>query len=331
MKGERNVARVSIVIPVYNVKPYLTQCLNSVLCQSHKDWEAILVDDGSFDGSERICQEYAENDSRFVVVHQENAGAANAKNHGLDLVSGDYVAFLDSDDYVEPDWLEKLVKAAEESHADIVECLFAKEYVDHVIPAKYEKEKAKEFSAQEYLAEYLFDWSSSLFWNKLFAHRVVKNVRFRRERRCIDDEFFTYKAISSAMHIVRIDDILYHYRQRASSAVTSEKNRKQITDDALEVLVERYALVSERFPELRKVYLRHDVDILFYFARDFLFTSETVRKFRRIRGYYIRECLLHYPGRMTLINAFQMLRFSEKQLKSNQGSLEKPENVKYFP
>jgi len=324
------MASVSIVIPVYNVKPYLTQCLDSVLKQSYQAWEAVLVDDGSFDGSERICEEYAAKDSRFVVIHQSNAGAANAKNQGLDLASGDYVTFLDSDDYVEPDWLEKLVTAAQEEKADVVECLFAKEYMDCSVAAKYERTQQIEFSAQEYLAEYLFDWSSSLFWNKLFACHTLQNVRFRKERRCIDDEFFTYKAVSCATRVIRLEDSLYHYRQRASSAVASEKNKRQITDDALEVLMERYVWITKKFPALRATYLCHDVDILFYFARDFLFTEETVRKFQKIRGYYIRECLLHHPGRVTLINAFQLLGFTKRRLKDNKGSREKPAAEKYL-
>lgn len=328
--GER-MDTISIVVPIYNVRPYLEECLGSILRQSYANWEAILVDDGSFDGSEKICEEYAQKDGRFKVFHQKNTGAANAKNLGLDHASGEFITFLDSDDFVESTWLESMIHAAHESQADIVECLFCREYLDEAVPAVYERGGSGEFTAQAYLAEYLFDWSSSLFWNKLFARKTLEAVRFRRERRCIDDEFFTYKAISGARKVIRLELPLYHYRQRASSAVASKKNQEQITDDALEVLKERYHWISRRFPELRMIYLRHDVDIMFYFAREFVFTDSTITKFHDIRRYYLKECLMHYPGRVTLINAVQLMTFTRGRLKANVGKQAEKATKRFYP
>lgn len=322
--------KVSIIIPIYNVKPYLVQCLESVLQQRYQEWEAILIDDGSSDGSEKICDDFAVKDRRFHVIHQENRGAANAKNAGLEYASGEYIAFLDSDDFVELNWLERVVNEAELSNADIVEYTFCKVYTDHKEQEKSKDFRHAEYKSEDYLALYLNDWTCSLFWNKLFSARLLQGIRFRKERRCIDDEFFTYKAISEAKKIIRIDDILYYYRQRASSAVSSEKNRKQITDDALEILIERYKWVTSRFPKLRKTYLYHDIDILFYFAREFLFTKQTVRKFFKVRNYYLKECLFHWSGVKVFFIALQLYRYAKSKLLENKSQQIQMEDKEYY-
>lgn len=315
--------KVSIIIPVYNVRNYLPQCLDSVLKQSYVNWEAILVDDGSTDGSGRICDDYAKRDARFRVIHQGNAGAANAKNTGLDHADGAYIVFIDSDDWVEPNWLETLVSIARENRADVVECDFRKEYVGRSQVANDWEDAV--FTAESYLAQYLSNWTCSLFWNKLYRADLLKNIRFRRERRCIDDEFFTYKAVSGAGKIARTGKVLYHYRQRGSSAVYNRKNRLQKTDDALEILIERYQWICKRFPALRSIYLKHDVDILFFFARDFDFTDATVKKFRNTALFYLKESILHYCGRVNLLYALRLQMIPtadllrEKEITENTG------------
>ena len=308
--------KVSIVIPVYNVEKYLRDCMDSVIVQTYQDIEVIVVNDGSTDNSGIICDEYAAKDDRFRVIHKENGGAASAKNVGLDHATGDYIAFLDSDDYVEPNWIGELVNALESNYSDVAECNFLRELINFSEVGNDSKYYVGAFTTEDYLANYLDNWTCSLFWNKLFKAELIKNVRFRSERRCIDDEFFTYKVLSAATKIVRIDNQLYHYRQRRSSVVSSEKNKKQITDDALEILIERYEWICKRFPKLRKIYLKHDIEIMFYFARNFIFTEETIRKFRRIAKYYLYQSLLHFPGRITLQYAIMLQTLKKKAFKT---------------
>lgn len=312
--------KVSIIIPIYNVEHYLLECLDSILAQTKQNWEAILVDDGATDSSGAICDEYAAKDSRFCVIHKENGGAASAKNAGLDVAKGEYVTFIDSDDRVEPDWLEKMLSALESSGADIAECDFIKEYLTHTEQGNDSVRTAGVYSSQEYLGFYLDNWTCSLFWNKVFKRALTENIRFRKERRCIDDEFYTYKIIANAKKIVRIEDALYHYRQRASSAVMSPKNRLQITDDALEVLIERYQWISLRFPELRKTYLKHDVEIMFYFARSFDFCDATRVKFRKTAAYYLCQSLLYFPGLLTLQYAVRLCLMGHKKLSAQRSN-----------
>lgn len=303
---------VSIIVPVYNVAQYLRQCLDTLTAQTYPALEIILINDGSTDQSGAICDEYALKDSRIRVIHQENAGAANAKNAGLDHAAGDYIAFMDSDDFAEPNWIERLVTAAQQHEADVVECDFDKVYRSRSEVVNQYQENAI-YTAEEYLAQYLDNWTCSLFWNKLFRSSLLTDVRFRRERRCIDDEFFTYRAFADVKKVLRITDVLYHYRQRASGAVSSEKNRLQITDDSLEILLERYRWICQRFPSLRKTYLMHDVQIMFYFAKEFAFTNATRKKFRKIARFYLKESILRRSSKVMVFYAcrLQTIRLGE--------------------
>ena len=114
--------KISIIVPVYNVEKYLCRCLDSILSQSMQDYVVFLIDDGSKDQSGEICDDYAEKDKRFIVVHQENQGVSKTRQKALDMVSADYVAFIDPDDYIEKDYLEKLYNAADKINADLVWC-----------------------------------------------------------------------------------------------------------------------------------------------------------------------------------------------------------------
>lgn len=322
--------KVSIIIPVYNVSRYLPQCLDSVAAQSYSDWEAIVVDDGSTDDSGEICDCYAAADSRFKVIHESNGGAASAKNTGLDYANGTYITFIDSDDYVEQHWLEKIIQVSQSEQADAVQFGFDKVYRSSVETIKGDRLPLQTFSAEAYLSQYLTDWTNSLFCNKLFRKELIGEIRFRRDHRCIDDEFFTYKVLSSAEKIVVIQDVLYHYRQRASSAVSNKKNQLQITDDALEVLVERYEWICKKFPGLQTDYLQHDINILFYFS-NFYHDEHTAEKFRHIARYYLKQALKCGVDRATLFNAIKLQLVSLKSLQENKKGYAAEENLsRYF-
>lgn len=321
--------KVSIIIPVYNVEKYLPECLDSLLKQTYSEWEAVLVDDGSTDKSGEICEMYALKDSRFYVIHKKNGGAANAKNTAIDYATGDYICFVDSDDYVESKWLERVMEIVADYNADIVEFNFDKVFCTGTKQTKYFVENIMEFTAEQYLAQYLDRWTNSLFWNKLFSAELVKKFKFRKERRCIDDEFFTYKVVTCAHKIICINDILYHYRQRKSSAVQSQINQRKITDDALEVLLERYEWICKYFPNLRKNYLCHDVNIMFYFAR-FSHTKQTIKKFRHISRYYLYQTLRHGPYSRQLKNVIKLQMISKKMLMNEKEKEYKEEDTDLY-
>lgn len=310
---------VSVIVPVYNVQRYLEMCLDSLLCQTWPHLEIILVDDGSNDGSERICDEYAQRDSRVKVIHQVNAGAANAKNAGLDAAQGDYIAFMDSDDWAEGDWIKTMLTAAKSSHADVVECSFRLDYVGSSEAGNPQGTFQETlFEIQDYLRHYPTQWSCALFWNKLFRAKLLKNVRFHTERRCIDDEFFTYKAVTGANNVLRIAHELYHYRQRRSSVTQSKKTRYQRTIDDIDILAERHRWMKIHYPNLSVDYLRHDVDTLLYFAGAYPFNRMAIERFRITARYYFGECLRRFPGKVTFYYALKALLYKKRRFHTEQ-------------
>ena len=319
--------KITIIIPVYNVEKYIRECLDSVIAQIYKELEIIIVDDGSADISGIISDEYAFRDMRIMVIHQKNKGSANAKNTSLDQLTGDYVAFVDSDDYVSVDWISSMYQSMKDYNTDIVECRFDKVYINKAVIVNND-ETNTEYSAKEYFEQYFDHWENALFINKLFRADLMKNVRFRKERRCIDDEFFTYKAISLANRIVKIKDVLYHYRQRKTSAVHQKEHALQITDDSLEVLIERYQWITNFNQQLKSIFLKHDVNALLYYKNSLMYNDEFVKKQRRIARFYFKECMLSFPSKDVWICCYKAL-FLKKRDVSYQHTKHIPSNQEY--
>ena len=214
--------KVSIIIPVFKVEKYLQECLESLLNQTYKNLEIILVDDASPDSCPQICDAFAKSDKRIAVNHKKNGGAASARNVGLDCASGEFISFVDSDDYVDEDYISRLFCLMKEEDADISVCSFSNVYRNRT-----EKIDNTEgiYTAQDYLRLFLHDWKCGLIWNKLFKADLLKNVRFT-EGHIIDDEFFTYKAVMSARRIAVKNNNLYYYRQRKSGAMNRDEKRR---------------------------------------------------------------------------------------------------------
>ena len=211
--------KISVIIPVYNVEQYLRQCLDSVVNQTLKDIEIILVDDGSTDSSLSICNEYAQKDSRIKVLKQNHKGAGAARNKGLKIAKGKYLSILDSDDYFELDMLQKLYAKATENNADITICdiyhydNLTKEtkYFDWII----QKSKIPQnliFNYKDF-PDYIFNCFQNWAWNKLFKSDFIKlnNIKFQEIKRT-NDLYFTCCALVLANKITYLDEKLVYYR-----------------------------------------------------------------------------------------------------------------------
>ena len=256
---------ISVVIPVYNVEKYIRESLDSIINQTYKNLQIILIDDGSTDSSGSICDEYAASDDRITVIHQKNAGAGAAKNTGLDLIQGEYFSIIDSDDYIELNMYEKMVCYMENYRVDVVQCLFRNVFVNRKVYRNYivKSKPIRKVSRNKFLKEYLYDWKYAIFANKVFKTSLLKDIRFPEGRK-IDDEFFTYKLICNSEHIVNTQDVFYNYRMRQSS-VMNENADKRLILDRIDCFVERYEYVSERFPELEVLYYQKLADALIYY------------------------------------------------------------------
>ena len=228
---------VSIIVPIYNVEKYLEKCIKSLINQTYRNLEIILINDGSTDESCKICKRYKNQDNRILFINKKNGGSASAKNIGLKIAKGDYIAFVDSDDFIELDMIEYMVNTIKKYNSDIVQCKL-RDYYTNTIYFKQEEINEKSMDVKEFLYLILKQWENSLFCNKLFKREVIENVFFK-EGRCIDDEFFTYKCVINSKSIVTSNKIVYNYRMRRSGVMKSESSQKQILKDRVEYLYER--------------------------------------------------------------------------------------------
>lgn len=296
-----NEMKISVIIPVFNVSVYLAECLEAVLKQTYANTEILLIDDGSTDGSEKICDEYAEKDLRVRVIHQKNAGAASARNAGLELAVGDYIAFVDSDDVPHPDYLEKMLIHAEDTGADICVCGYRKWFVSGCEVCENRIDGL--LSAQDYLAYYIQDWTSGLIWNKLFKSYTIKGVLFE-EGHVIDDEFFTYQAVLGAKSVVLCRDVLYDYRQRRTGVMTQGK-KKRMLQDRMAYYPERFERVTSAYPVLYTGYLSNLADTLIRFKREAAPYHDLWNSARKLQHRYLQRVL---TGRIGVKEKYAYIR-----------------------
>lgn len=234
---------VSIIVPVYNVGKYLERCLKSILQQTYKHFEIILVDDGSTDNSGRVCDEYKEKDDRIRVIHKENKGVSDARNVGLQNVTGDYICFIDPDDVVAPDFLDKLYKLCMEHDADISMVRY-RTFTDEIIFDNLHEKKIEVLSSKEVLwrqfgADYV---NYIVLWNKMYKANLFDGIVFPNVRQS-EDEAVLYRIFYKAERVVVSDEILYGYFMRLSSLTKSNFTEKKI--DFLRVARERVHFFDE--------------------------------------------------------------------------------------
>lgn len=225
--------KVSVIIPVYNVEKYLEECLNSVVNQTLREIEVILVDDGSTDGSLKILRTYAQKDSRIILIEQENGGAGTARNAGLAVARGEYLSFLDSDDKFEAEMLKRAYMRSKEMNADI--CAFRCDMFDAegggVMPGDWALRKeflpSREVFTFHDLPDRLFFTFIGWAWDKLFRRAfVLENGLYFQALRTTNDMYFVFSALVCAERIVTLNEVLAHQRRHVadSLSVTREKS-----------------------------------------------------------------------------------------------------------
>lgn len=224
---------ISIIVPVYNTALYLPKCLDSIAAQTFTDFEVLMIDDGSTDGSGEICDRYSQSDSRFIAIHQSNQGVSASRNNGLKQARGNYIAFVDSDDYVHPQMLELLYKAIRQGEYD----LSVARYLSVNVGTEIEIQRIIEFHSQELSAEDILcklfgksgeDIQYIVVWNKLYDRRLLANICFSALK-VSEDLLFNVEVFSKVRQAIEVDSKLYYYTQRNTSASHSV-SEKQIID-----------------------------------------------------------------------------------------------------
>lgn len=239
---------ISIIVPVYKVEAYLSRCVDSIVAQTYKNLDIILVDDGSPDNSGKICDEYAEKDNRITVIHQANGGLSDARNAGIAVAKGSYLTFLDSDDWVPPEYIDYLYDLLKETGSAISLCNFLKTTTEE-LPVVIEPEMVTVMKNDAILAKYIdlgddFHPQLVMACGKLFEASLFETIRFPVGR-LHEDEFTTYKLFHFAPQTVLSKKPLYYYWQREDSIMGETGFRLQNKLDYMDALAERAAFFHE--------------------------------------------------------------------------------------
>ncbi len=267
--------KVSVIVPIYNVEKYLEKCINSLLSQTLEDIQIILVNDGSKDNSGNIAKEYEKNNKdRVIYVEKENGGLSDARNYGLKYATGDFIAFLDSDDYIEKNAYEEMYNKAIEENADYVECDFIWEFpnkirVDKQYPYKNKKE--------------MLSFVRVVAWNKLIKRQLItdNNLEFPKGLRYEDVEF-TYKLIPFINKFAYVDKPFIHYVQRKGSIANVQNERTAEIFTVLDNVIEFY--------KKNNIYEKYRDELEYNYARYLLCSS--LKRMCKIKDKSIREKLL---------------------------------------
>ena len=212
-----NNKKISIIVPVYNMEVYLNRCVDSILAQTYKNIEVILVDDGSKDSSPEICDQYASQDSRVKVIHKVNGGLSSARNAGLDVASGDYIGFVDSDDYISPEMYSLLATRLDECDADIANAKYVRvdEY-GNTTPSKVTHTSDEDICAVQFVRELMLHTGDVSVCTKLFRAELFHSARFP-EGKLNEDLLFMIDVFSNVNKVSFVDHIGYFYFTRSES------------------------------------------------------------------------------------------------------------------
>ncbi len=260
---------ISIIIPVYNIEKYLSRCIESVLDQTYQNLEAIFVNDGSTDNSLKILEEYQKKDKRIKIINKENAGSGAARNDGIEQSKGEYLAFLDSDDWYEKDFLERLYKNLKENNSEIAMCNPKMVYNN--------KERNKNINTYQFESidlnktpeKILGILGMPVVWNKLYKRElIIKNaIRFPNYSFSEDVEFL-YKTFLYVNKVSKVEGYLYNYYQREDSA--TKKIKKESIEQVYQVLrnIENY--INSRFPDKLEFFYQYEIQFIYSISVTFL-------------------------------------------------------------
>ena len=243
---------ISIIVPVYNLEEEISKCLLSLVLQKYDNFEAILIDDGSTDNSLKKCQDFAKKDQRFHVFHTKNKGLSNARNYGISKSHGKYLAFVDGDDFIDPNFLNELYKSLQKNNSDVSVIGYTEisgEDTETFIP------EAKTLSGRNATIKLLTKQENMevLIWNKLFKKSLFRGIRFPAGKNH-EDNYTTFQLLSKANKVSYIEKSAYNYVHRKNSIMGSEKT------------VERLKAKLYSAKEAKKIFRKSEKDSRLYFA-----------------------------------------------------------------
>lgn len=261
-------SKVSIIIPIYNVEEYLEQCIDSVLAQTHKDIEVILVDDGSPDNCGTICDNYSMKDSRIKVIHKKNGGLSSARNAGLDIATGRYIMFIDSDDFIEQDMVEALLTLKAASNADIACCgayRYSKGEQPYIIKRTVSNNKIETYGQSDALKKLILRTIDCSSCNKLYPKELIGSTRFI-DGRNNEDYPFLFELYQRCNTIAYCNKAYYYYRVREGSITNIVINERSF--DVIKNISDLEKIIEEKKLNLKKEIRLYKIYSFIYIARN---------------------------------------------------------------
>ena len=256
------MSKISVIVPIYNAEAYLNRCLDSIINQTYSDLEIILINDGSTDNSLDICLEYASKDKRIVVYNQTNKGISKARNKGIELATGDYIGFVDSDDIISPRMYETLYNLMTDEKCLIAGC----QYTKFTSSCNFKEDKNYiSYTKEEALKKNLNEEISNFLWDKLIKEELFNDIKFK-ENMIFEDLDVIYRLIGKVDKIVISDSILYGYFQREDSYVHTYSYEKII--NYLNVYKDKYDYLIIEYPNLKEELNKNRIFNIFVLFRN---------------------------------------------------------------
>lgn len=286
---------VSVIVPIYKVEPYLEKCVTSIRNQTYRNLEIILIDDGSPDGCGQMCDLYASADNRVRVIRQENKGLSEARNSGIDIATGEYILFVDGDDWIELNTVECLLQACLDYSADASCCGHYKEFTNRTTIHPL-VEEVKIYEGDEIIAPALKGAFAHYVWEKLWKRKLFDTCRFPSGMQ-FEDVATTWKLLLNCHRVVCISDVLFHYIYRKDS-IGNTKTMKNLVDRWI-AFKERYDVMAERSEELRNICTKGCLETIGYTWRWLFIVKDRdeekiqeMRRFLKENQEYINHCSL---------------------------------------
>ncbi len=239
--------KISVIVPVYNVEKYLEKCVESIIAQTYSNLEIILVDDGATDSSGLICDRYAENDKRIKVIHKENGGLSSARNAGIVAAEGEYIGFVDSDDYIEKNMIELLAEELISNDADMSVCGVYNVYQERKIPQCSKIERFVCGGEEAYKLLMIGEKIPGTVCNKLFKRKMIQQLRFP-EGKLYEDAFFHINLMPLIKKVAVNTTPMYFYVHRKGSITTAKFNSRGM--DVIEAYEKNYLSVKQNYPAI---------------------------------------------------------------------------------
>lgn len=287
---------ISVIVPVYNVKQYLAQCIRSILSQSYPNFELILVDDGSTDGSGELCERFALKDDRIKVIHKENGGLSSARNSGLEIAEGEWISFVDSDDYIGQDMLLALLESCVDNGVEVGVAGF-RTFADgtNQVIRQYCPEKEETVPAVKFIEMMTFEQGPMFSaWNKLYNKRLWLNHRFPLGRNW-EDIATIHKVVDETTRVILINHVFYFYRARNGSISRPRDSARKYSDfekSMREFLIWAYKNHSELIGAAEKQYIEA---LLYIVSEAAIFRDSEYYDLISRKISYFRKRMLFHP------------------------------------